>query len=146
VIREATQEDFLQILQFVREYHQFEGVDLDEGERQATIRTLLGDKALGRIWLVYVDEVPVGYLALCFGYSIEFAGRDATIDEFYISPAYRGQGLGTRVLEHVKEEARNLKLKALHLEVARRNTTAQRFYERADFAPREKYMLMSLYL
>jgi GNAT superfamily N-acetyltransferase len=146
VIREATVEDLPHLLQFVREYHQFERVDLDEGERQVAVRTLLGDKALGRIWLVYVDEVPVGYLALCFGYSIEFAGRDATIDEFYISPAYRGQGLGRQVLGYIKEEARKLNLKALHLEVARGNTTAQRLYERVDFAPREKYMLMSLYL
>ena len=146
MIREATGEDLPQLLQFVREYHQFEGVDLDEVHRHQAIQTLLADQSLGRIWLVIVDEVPVGYLALCFGYSIEFAGRDATIDEFYISPSYRGQGLGAQVLERVKEEARKIGLKALHLEVDRTNAKAQRLYARANFAPREKYMLMSLYL
>jgi ribosomal protein S18 acetylase RimI-like enzyme len=146
VIREAAQEEFSQLLQFVREYHQFEGVDLDEEQRSTAVQTLLADRSLGQIWLVVVGEVPVGYLALTFGYSIEFTGRDGTIDEFYISPPYRGQGLGRQVLERVIEEAKKLGLKALHLEVARTNARAQSLYLSASFAPREKYMLMSVSL
>jgi hypothetical protein len=39
---------------------------------------------IGRIWLMLADELCVSYLALYFGYAIEFAGHGAFIDELFI--------------------------------------------------------------
>jgi GNAT superfamily N-acetyltransferase len=131
------------ILPLVRDYHAFEHIESSESDRESAIRTLLATPAFGGIWLVYCADELAGYIALCLGYSIEFNGFDGFIDEFYLGTEYRGQGVGTQVLEIIKREARLFKVKALHLEVARDNVAARSLYGKAGFAAREKYMLMS---
>ena len=82
-----------------------------------------------------------GYLVVCFGWSLEFQGRDAFVDELYVREAFRGQGLGTRALEVAADLCRASGVRALHLEVERRNTRAQDVYRRAGFVDREYYLM-----
>jgi len=140
------------LLPLVRGYHEFEHVHMSDADRAAAVAPLLGPgSTLGCIWLIRMAEgsgdgpggEAVGYVALCFGYSIEFRGRDAFVDEFFLVESARGQGLGSRVLERVKAEARALGIAALHLEVARDNARARRLYEQWGFGAREQYTLMS---
>ncbi len=70
--------------------------------------------------------------------------RETTVDEFYITPEYRGKGLGKQVLEFITAEARKIEIKVLHLEVARSNKKARKLYAQAGFIAREKYVMMSL--
>lgn len=145
-IQLASKDDLSELLPFVHAYHDFEGIVLTEFERERSVRSLLSDMSLGGIWLAYEGTEIVGYIALCVGYSIEFGGLDAFVDEFYIHPNYRGKGIGKTVLEFVKVEARKMNIRALHLEVSRTNTKAREFYSRANFKAREKYVLMSVKL
>jgi len=132
------------LLPLVRAYHEFERIRMSDAERVAAVRPLLQPGAsLGRIWLVRQLGEVVGYAALCFGYSIEFRGRDAFVDELFIVEQARGRGLGSRLLERMKVEAARLGIVALHLEVARSNNAARRFYESTGFRARERYCLMS---
>lgn len=135
------------LLPLVRGYHEFEHVTMSDAERAAAVAPLLQpDFGLGRIWLLRSGGEIVGYVALTFGYSIEFRGRDAFIDELFLVEKARGQGIGSTVLEFVKREAAALGIVALHLEVARDNRRARRLYERWGFEPREQFHLMSCYL
>jgi len=132
------------LLPLVRAYHDFEQVVMSEGDRKAAIEPLLrAGSTLGSIWLIRWQGDVVGYGALCFGYSIEFRGRDAFIDELFIVEAARGRGLGRRVLGLMQSEAARLGIVALHLEVARSNTKARQFYKKCGFRARERYFLMS---
>lgn len=139
----ATEDTFAQLLPLVRAYHEFESVELDDGTRERVLRPLLGESSLGRIWLVSTAGQIVGYVALCFGYSIEFGGRDAFVDELFITEAHRGKGIGRAVLSHVESEAAALGIRALHLEVARTNSRARRLYAATGFRARERFFLMS---
>ncbi|HSH40519.1 MAG TPA: GNAT family N-acetyltransferase [Arenicellales bacterium] len=134
------------LMPLVREYHAFEGVHMSETDRRRTVRGLLGDAALGSIWGIGAADAPIGYIALTWGYSIEFRGRDAFVDEFFISEPQRGRGLGTRVLAEVKARVAAMGIKALHLEVDRGNAAARRVYEKLGFEMRGRYSLMSLKL
>ena len=131
------------ILPLVTAYHEFETIPGTDQYRQQALHHLLSDVSLGGIWLIVQDTHIVGYIALTFGYSIEFGGRDAFIDEFYICPGQRGQGLGTKALDLIQTEAKSLGVHALHLEVAHANKRAQRLYTQANFQARNKYLLMS---
>lgn len=142
-LRLADENDLEQVLTYVRAYHQFEGVAHSEGDAAFAVRPLLGQSSLGRIWLIYTGTQSIGHIAICFGYSIEFSGRDAIIDEMYIVPEHRGKGFGKQVLAKVKSEAALLGVKALHLEVARSNEPAQRLYQAAGFESRERFFVMS---
>lgn len=128
---------------FVRAYHDFEGIRSTELERIHSVTPLLSDASLGRIWLILERGQAVGYIAVCFGYTIEFGGRDAFVDEFFIAQAARSQGLGGRALEAVKGEVARLGVRVIHLEVARTNNGAKQFYSKAGFKSRERFHLMS---
>ena len=135
------------LLPLVRGYHEFEHVTMSDAERAAAVTPLLQPgSSLGRIWLVCSGGEAIGYAALTFGYSIEFRGRDAFVDELFLVEKARGRGMGSAVLEFIKQEAAALGIVALHLEVARDNRRARRVYERWGFEPREQFHLMSCYL
>jgi GNAT superfamily N-acetyltransferase len=143
-LRQARQDDLSELLPLVRAYHGFERVAISDRQRAGVLGPLLQpDSDAGRLWLIETGNRLAGYVAICFGYSIEFGGRDAFLDELYIAEAFRGQGLGGTVLECVKQEAWALGVRALHLEVARDNGCARRLYEQRGFQARERYHLMS---
>jgi GNAT superfamily N-acetyltransferase len=96
----------------VRAYYLEDGHSFDE-ERQP--------RALGRGWLIALAGRPVGYLVLTLGFSVEAGGAEGCIDEFYLVPGVRGQGLGGRALELVEAEARRLAVRRLYLEVEHGN-------------------------
>jgi ribosomal protein S18 acetylase RimI-like enzyme len=135
------------LLPLVRAYHEFENIVKTDVERVAALEPLLvADSPLGRIWLIAYSGEIVGYIALCFGYSIEFGGRDAFIDEFFLVEEARSKGIGSAVLAAVKKRAASIGVKALHLEVARTNKIAKELYERLGFRSRAAFQLMSCQL
>ena len=144
-ILEIAEEGHLAVLlPLVRGYHAFEQVLMSDDDRIAALAPLLQREShFGRIWLVRWRGEAVGYVALCFGYSIEFGGRDAFVDELFIVEGARGKGLGGKVLASMKREAAGLGIVALHLEVGRNNQRARQFYEKHGFRAREQYHLMS---
>ncbi len=132
------------LLPMVRTYHEFEHVDRSDEQRRLALKPLLAaNQSLGRLWLIECGGNIAGYIAVCFGYSIEFGGRDAFVDEFFIKEKFRGRGIGTQVLALVKQRAAELDVLALHLEVAETNERARRLYTKAGFEFRQRLHLMS---
>jgi ribosomal protein S18 acetylase RimI-like enzyme len=145
-IKIASIEDLEILLPLVRAFHEFEDLQIAEEQRKSSLTELLSNLNLGGIWLIYDDNQVVGYIILCTGYSIEFAGKDAFIDEFYIRPEFRRRGIGKQTLEFIKVAAKDLNVRAIHLEVGRTNTNAHKLYAYSNFKAREKYVLMSVNL
>lgn len=141
----AGQRDLDRVLSWVAELYRHEGIPFDPDVAGPALATLLDDPTLGQVWLIAVDGQPVGYLVLAFGYSLEYGGRTAVLDELFVAEAYRGRGLGTRALQFAAGECRKLGLRALQLEVERHNQDAQRLYRGAGFVDHDRY-LMSLRL
>lgn len=132
------------LLPLVQAYHAFEQIGLSEQQRRDAVLPLLGSNSqVGRVWLIFTSQKVVGYVALCFGYSIELGGRDAFIDELFLVESARGQGIGKQVLEFVIRQVVSLNIAALHLEVARANDRAKRLYSQAGFLARDRYHLMT---
>lgn len=129
------------LLQFMREYYAFDGHVFDEKLVPPALLAFLREPQYGRAWLVLDGDVPVGYIVLMFGYSLEYLGRDAFIDEFYLREAFRGRGWGRKTLEFVEQEARAQEVRALHLEVVRKNTAAGDFYRHAGFVDHDHHLM-----
>lgn len=140
----ATSQNLEDLLPLMRAYHDFEEISMSDIESRNAVSPLLTDDTLGRIWLIYARGKVIGYIVITFGYSIELRGRDAYIDEFFISEPNRGLGVGSKVVTRVKSELAQHKVVALHLEVAKTNEQARRFYATLDFVPRDRYALMSV--
>lgn len=143
-LERARPEDIEDVTALVTAYHAFERIDIPHARRHLAVSQLLADQSLGDIWLIYSEGVLVGYTAICFGYSIEFAGRDAFLDEFFLKEEARGRGIGGQVIDLISTQLADKGIKALHLEVDNDNHGAQRFYARHRFVARNKYHLMSI--
>jgi ribosomal protein S18 acetylase RimI-like enzyme len=137
----ATTEDLLRLLEWMkllRTDDPMETTAVVPIERSETaMRELLADESLGRVWVIERGEEAVGYAALTFCMSIEFGGRVAFIDELYIDRNFRRQGIGRRVIELVTDQARQLHVRALLLEVSDNNIAAVSLYESAGFGRRQ---------
>jgi ribosomal protein S18 acetylase RimI-like enzyme len=87
------------------------------------------------------DSVPVGYIAVSYTFSLEYFGRTAFIEDLYIKPEHRKQGLGRQALEVAEAECRKRGVLALHLEVEERNNPANTLYERFGFRAPDRKLL-----
>ena len=143
-IKMATPEHLADLLPLVRTYHDFEEIRMSDTQRLEAIQPLLVNDILGRIWFIRAQQEIIGYIAITFGYSIELRGRDAYVDEFFISQPSRGLGLGSKVIAHIRSELAKYRVTILHLEVAKTNERAQRFYSSLGFRARDRYELMSV--
>jgi ribosomal protein S18 acetylase RimI-like enzyme len=104
------------------------------GVRQRrALRMLLRGDAFGHAWLIRVGGVPAGFVVVSLGYSVEYGGRDAFIDELYVAPEFRRQGLGGRAVRFAERFCRRRGVTTVHLEVARGNRAANATYRRAGF-------------
>lgn len=139
--RIATESDAQILLAMMREYYAFDEHTFDEAKASEALLAFICEPSFGRAWLIREDEGPVGYIVLTFGYSIEYLGRDAFIDEFYLRESHRGRGWGRKALDFVEEEARAAGVRAIHLEVVRTNTAAAEVYRRAGYVDHDHHLM-----
>jgi GNAT superfamily N-acetyltransferase len=119
-----------------------EGHGFDRERAAHNVRYLLGHPAFGGIWFICSDGAAVGYLVVTLGYSFEFGGHDSFIDEIFVLPGHRGDGIGTRSLAFAEVAAGSLGATALHLEASRREGGPIEFYARCGYVDRG-YQLMT---
>ncbi|HSG32134.1 MAG TPA: GNAT family N-acetyltransferase [Thermodesulfobacteriota bacterium] len=132
------------LLDFIQSYYDFESITYLENKVEKALRSLLNSEDIGRVWLITFNDEPVGYIILCFSYSLVSYGQDGMIDEFYIKEKYRNKGIGTEVIKQVIKNSKKLGLKSLYLEVNKHNKEAQSFYNSLKFKKRDNYFLMNL--
>jgi ribosomal protein S18 acetylase RimI-like enzyme len=140
-LRPATPADLEAVLALHRAFFAEDGYPFREEESRANLARLLSDPGLGRLWVMDTEGEVVGYLLLAFGFSLEFRGRDAFVDELYVAPGHRGRGLGKRALALATEACRELGVRALHLEVERYKEGAHELYRRSGFVDHDRYLM-----
>lgn len=131
--RLAVPADAVTLIPFMREYYEYDGHAWHEERAREALLGLLKDPQYGYAWLILDANTPVGYVVLTFGYSLEFLGRDAFIDELFLVPAYRGRGWGKKTLEFLEKQAHANGVRAIHLEVVRGNEAAGALYRKCGY-------------
>ncbi len=140
-LRDATSSDTEPLIEMMRGLWTTPTSTFNEAMSRKCLATMLADPGLGRVYLINDGE---GYAVIVFGFSLEF-GRDAFIDELFIKPEYRGQGIGSAVLDLLSAQSEELGVQALHLEVADANDRAELLYARKSFK-RHNRRLMTRWL
>lgn len=132
-LRLANASDVDALVDLMSAFNSSQGYRFDAAAGRRNLADFLATPSSGRIWLVLSEGRALGYLVLAFGFSFEYGGRDAFIDEFFLDASVRGRGWGKRALESVLREARALGVNAVHLEVEAENEPARGLYERSGF-------------
>jgi ribosomal protein S18 acetylase RimI-like enzyme len=142
VFRPAGEADVPAVLRLMTGLYQEDGeVRLDPAAAQRALRQLLASPEAGAVWVAEFEGEPIGYLALTYGFSLEYHGRDAFIDELYVAPSHRGRGIGREALEVAEAACRVRGIGALHLEVERSNVRAESLYRRAGFRDQDRRLM-----
>lgn len=131
--RAALPGDLSDLLPLIQEFYVHFEFPWNEERKSALLAQLLDDPGLGRVWVATVDDRIAGYALLPFYFSIEFDGRAALLDEFFVGVQDRGNGTGRRLLEAVVDNLAAEKIVAIRLEVDRRHPEASALYEQLGF-------------
>ena len=114
-------------------FYEEAGYPLPREPARRAFATILGDPALGRVWLVLEDGDAVGYLVLTLNFSMEYGGLRAFVDDFFVKPEARSKGLGAAALREVREACLESGVRALLVETGPSDHPARRLYARVGF-------------
>lgn len=138
---EAQEPDTGELIAMMRNFYGELGEPFDERRSERALRALLEDPSCGTAWVFREEGRAVGYLVVTHGYSLEFSGRIAVVDEVYAVPEMRGRGIGARALALAEEHCRRNGIEALRLEVHQENRRALALYERNGFEAHDRYLM-----
>ena len=123
---------------------EFNAIDQYPFDRELAKRNLLhfiNDPALGRVWLIEEQGYAIGYIVLALGFSFEYGGRDAFIDELFVKKDHRGKGVGSQAIDFIIGNAKKLGVKAVHLEVEKHNERGNKLYLAKKFKPADRILM-----
>ncbi|MBQ4822102.1 GNAT family N-acetyltransferase [Aquimarina sp. MMG016] len=134
-------EDKIDLLEMMTSFNDIEGYPFDPRIGEENLLQFTSNESLGRLYLIQQKHQNIGYVVLTFGFSFEYNGRDAFIDEFYIKEKYRNLGIGKMTIDFIASESKKLNIKAIHLEVEPHNENAYQLYSKKGFKPNGRTLL-----
>lgn len=128
-IREAVPGDEQAILELIRELAEYEKApeQVVNTTEQLAI-DLFSDKVCDAL-VVEADAGIIGFALFYTSYST-WKGRCLYLEDFYIQPAHRQGGIGTKLFEEVVKIARQRGVKRMDWQVLDWNEPAIRFYKK----------------
>lgn len=130
------------LLELMRAYYAEDGYPFREHGARAALARLLREPERGAVFVAEQDDSPIGgYAVLTVGYSLEYLGLDAFVDELYLTPAFRGRGLSRGALAALEAECLARGVGALHLEVERDKAIALDLYRRRGFVDHDRFLM-----
>lgn len=135
-------EDLTELLRMMKELQQDDpwSCPFDEPVAARVTDELLRNPALGRVWIIAADGQKIGYIVMAFDYSLEYRGRGAWVDEFFVRRTHRGLGIGSQALELFARQAQELGVTVVHLEVNHGNPAIE-LYRRLGFEDHHRYLM-----
>lgn len=88
---------------------------------------------LGFVWLAYDEQGVGGVCVVCYAVSTSMGAVVAKLDDVSVKADRRGQGIGSALLEQLKEQLRKESVTRIDVGVHMENPEARRFYEKLGF-------------
>lgn len=139
--REATLSQEDEVLHMMEDFYRMHDYTFYETDASRNFEEFIQNENLGKFWVITQSGKTIGYVILTFGYSFEYGGRDAFVDELYLKKDYRNRGIGTLIFESIEFYARKHDVKTIHLEVEQGNEAANRLYIKSGFKSNDRTLL-----
>lgn len=130
-IRPATREDLSLIIRYIR------GLAAHEGRPELAVitperlaRALFDTPVIAEGFVLESDGRPIGYAIIQMQFSTFTGGLRVFLEDVYIDPSARSQGLGTRFMHWLFDLARERMCDAVDWGCVENNPRAMAFYER----------------
>ena len=103
-----------------------------EAQRSSLSKIILDEK-IGTVLVAKANEKILGMTNLLFTESTALGSKVAILEDVVILPEFRGQGIGSQLIDYVIEEAKRVGCKRITLLVDIENAKAQSFYQKKSF-------------
>lgn len=133
-VREFLTCDYNTFIEFSTDFYNTDSVShsIPQSYIKTTFEEIVKGSPYIKGFLILENNIPAGYALICYTYSIEAGGMIGVLDEFYISPSFQSQGLGTEFLSYMKTNLSH-GLKAFRLEFVPAKKNLQKLYEKMGF-------------
>ena len=88
---------------------------------------------LGFVWLAYDEKGIAGICVICYAISTSMGAVVAKLDDVSVKSDRRGKGIGTELINQLKEQLRKESVTRIDVAVHMDNPDARRFYEQMGF-------------
>src|SRR3712207_5109294 len=112
---EASKADIDTILLMMEDFYAIDKYAFNKEVSRKNVEIFIQNSNYGKLWIIKQQEIIIGYTVLALGFSFEYGGVTAFIDELYLIPDYRNKGLGKMILEFVLNRAREMGIQSVHL-------------------------------
>lgn len=129
LIERAGARDIPALVELMQRFYAESSHSLDPDWAARSFQRLLGDDGVGGAWVARKDAEAVGYVVLTLRHSMEFGGRVAYIDDLFVLPDSRRQGIASALLRALFAACRALSVAAIHVEVGTENVAALALYQ-----------------
>jgi GNAT superfamily N-acetyltransferase len=126
------------------EFYAESGYELNSERASRAFTDILTNDRLGYVWLIQAANEYAGHVVLTLRYAMEYGGLVGCLDDLYVRPSHRKQGLSSAALFEVGNFCRDAGIRALTVEVGHNNVPAQALYRRAGFAEAADRQLLAL--
>lgn len=138
ILRDARPEDAEALAALIRALAAHDGSSADVNFTSDHLRlALTGPAPRLRAILTMDGDKPVGFITYTIDFAIWIASDVLRIDDLYLEAAYRGQGLGRRLMAEIARRALAGGMQA-RWEVVPQNRSAQAFYRSLGAELRDK--------
>lgn len=134
-VRQATAEDAAAIACLLRDFNlEYDEPTPDVATLTERVRRLLAE---GEIAVLLAGDGPDGLSLFRFRAALWAEGPETYLQELYVVPGLRGQGIGRRLLEETIEFARAAGASGIDLNTGETDTAARALYESMGFTNKE---------
>ncbi len=130
-IRGATLADLDLLLAFIAQKAEFDGQRSKLKATPETLhQTLFTDFPLAQALFAEVNQVVIGFALFYFTYSSFLAKPSLWIDDLFVQPPMRNQGIGTALMQEIFQVSQAKNCGRVEWTVATQNVSAIAFYQK----------------
>lgn len=141
----ATERDTVAILTLIRELAEYERIEHEMTATEDDIReALFGEWPSAEVVLAYVDTDLAGYALFFHNFSTLLGRKGLYLEDVFVRPAFRGRGVGRRLLSHLARVAVERRCGRMEWFVLDWNESAIRFYRSLGATPMDEWTVYRL--
>lgn len=135
----ATNDDINDILNMTEVFYDELDIRFERTNSNRALKEIIGDASIGRVFLIKQNNNIVGYCVIGFLFSMEFGGKIAFMDEYFVKPSERCSGIGRNGLNTIIKVCQTLGLRGMRLDT--HSVRATSFYQRCGFEELERKVI-----
>lgn len=143
-IRPATFDDLAKLVPLFEDYRHFYGLPANSAQARGFLaeRLVRGESHL--LMAMGEQGSAVGFAQLYPMFSSLRCQRTLVLNDLFVTPEMRGQGIGIALLEQVRLLAKRQAVRSVSLQTAKDNHQAQHLYERFGFERDDRFLSYEL--